>query len=146
MTRAAAVRRLGELRSINSLAFLKQLAADAAKDPARVDPETATALNHSVRAIESYQSWGNLFGTAFRGLSLSAVLLVAALGLAITFGLMGVINMAHGEVMMVGAYTAFVVQRIFIDWFGPSGPGFDSYFILALVCSFVIAGLVGLAL
>ncbi len=57
--------------------------------------------------------WGTFFGTAFRGLSLAAVLLVAALGLAITFGLMGVINMAHGEIIMVGAYSAYVTQNVF---------------------------------
>ncbi len=90
--------------------------------------------------------WGNLFGTAFRGLSLSAVLLVAALGLAITFGLMGIINMAHGEIMMVGAYSAFVIQNIFQSRFGPSGTAFDFYFIAALVFSFLTAALVGLLL
>ena len=59
---------------------------------------------------------------------------------------MGVINMAHGEVMMVGAYTAYVTQNIFKGWFGASGGGFDSYFIAALVASFIVAGLVGLVL
>ena len=52
-------------------------------------------------------------GTLFRGLSLGSILLVAALGLAITFGLMGVINMAHGEIIVVGAYTTYLVQNIF---------------------------------
>ena len=71
---------------------------------------------------------------------------MAALGLAITFGLMGVINMAHGEIIMVGAYTAYVTQNLFTHWFGAAGPGFDSYFLAALAASFVIAGLVGLGL
>src|SRR5262249_14820618 len=84
--------------------------------------------------------------TAFRGLSLGAVLLVAALGLAITFGLMGIINMAHGEVMMVGAYTAFVTQNAFIGWFGAAGSGFDCYFLAALIVSFLVAGAGGLVL
>jgi urea transport system permease protein len=145
-TRVTAIQKLGEMRSINSLSFLKQLETDAAKDSQKFGPETAKAAHTSVLAIESYMAWGNLFGTAFRGLSLSAVLLVAALGLAITFGLMGVINMAHGEVIMVGAYTAYVTQNIFKGAFGASGAGFDSYFIAALVASFVVAGLVGLAL
>ncbi len=145
-TRVAAIQKLGEMRSINSVSFLKQLEKDAARDPQKFGPETIKAAHVSVLAIESYMAWGNLFGTAFRGLSLSAVLLVAALGLAITFGLMGVINMAHGEVMMVGAYTAYVTQNIFKGWFGASGGGFDAYFIAALGCSFVVAGLVGLAL
>jgi urea transport system permease protein len=145
-TRVTAIQKLGEMRSINSLSFLKQLETDAAKDSQKFGPETAKAAHTSVLAIESYMAWGNLFGTAFRGLSLSAVLLVAALGFAITFGLMGVINMAHGEVIMVGAYTAYVTQNIFKGAFGASGAGFDSYFIAALVASFVVAGLVGLAL
>jgi len=145
-TRVAAIQKLGEMRSINSLSFLKQLETDAAKDPQKFGPETIKAAHTSVLAIEGYMAWGNLFGTAFRGLSLSAVLLVAALGLAITFGLMGVINMAHGEIIMVGAYTAYVMQNYFKGWFGASGDGFDSYFIAALVASFIVAGLVGLAL
>lgn len=144
--RVAAIQKLGEMRSINSLSFLKQLETDARKTPDKFGAETIQAAHTAVLAIETYMAWGNLFGTAFRGLSLSAVLLVAALGLAITFGLMGVINMAHGEVMMVGAYTAYVTQNIFRGWFGASGGGFDSYFIAALACSFVVAGLVGLAL
>jgi urea transport system permease protein len=144
--RVAAIQKLGAMRSINSLSFLKQIEADARKAPQKYGPETIQSAHASVLAIESYMAWGNLFGTAFRGLSLSAVLLVAALGLAITFGLMGVINMAHGEVMMVGAYTAYVTQNIFKGWFGASGGGFDCYFIAALVASFVVAGLVGLTL
>ena len=68
-------------------------------------------------AIGSHRSnisgWVNFFGTIFRGLSLGSILLVVALGLAITFGLMGVINMAHGEMIAVGAYTSYVVQNIF---------------------------------
>jgi urea transport system permease protein len=142
--RVAAITRLGELRSITSLNFLQQLEMDA--KAGKFDAETLKAAHTSVVAIEGYLWWGNLFGTAFRGLSLSAVLLVAALGLAITFGLMGVINMAHGEVIMVGAYTAYVTQNVFRGWFGASGAGFDCYFIAALVVSFLVAGLVGLAL
>lgn len=59
----------------------------------------------------------------FNGISIGAVLLIAALGLAIIFGLMGVINMAHGELMMLGAYTTFVVQNVFkgIDYIILSG-------------------------
>jgi len=64
-----------------------------------------------------------------------------SLGLAIVFGLMGVINMAHGEMMMIGAYATYVVQEIFQAYFGPSF--FDYYFFFALPCAFVVAGLVG---
>jgi urea transport system permease protein len=142
--RVAAIAKLGELRSLTSLNFLQQLEKDA--KAGKFDAETLKATRASVVAIENYMWWGNLFGTAFRGLSLSAVLLVAALGLAITFGLMGVINMAHGEVMMIGAYTAYVTQNVFRGWFGASGAGFDCYFIAALAVAFLVASLVGLAL
>lgn len=144
--RVAAVTKLGEMRSINSLTFLQDLLKDAKAAPEKFGAETISAASKAVHDIEFYIQMGNLFGTAFRGLSLAAVLLVASLGLAITFGLMGVINMAHGEVMMVGAYTAYVMQNLFVQWFGASGGGFDCYFVAALVASFVVAGLVGLAL
>lgn len=144
--RAPAIERLGQMRSINSLSALRALEAEAKADPSKYDPETIKAVRNAVVQIQNYIWWGNLFGTAFRGLSLAAVLLVAALGLAITFGLMGVINMAHGEIMMVGAYTAYVTQNFFKSWFGSSGPGFDSYFIAALFFAFLVAAGVGLAL
>ena len=79
----------------------------------------------------------------FNGISIGSVLLIAALGLAIVFGLMGVINLAHGELMMLGAYTTFVVQNIF----KPLGsPWFDSYIIVAIPVAFIITALVGLIL
>ena len=118
----------------------------AKKNPQKWDDATRAAVALAVQEIEEYIRWGELFGTAFRGLSLAAVLLVAALGLAITFGLMGVINMAHGEIIMVGAYTAYVVQNLFKHSFGGSGAGFDCYFLVALPASFLTAGLAGLAL
>jgi urea transport system permease protein len=144
--RLPAIQQLGKMRSINSLSFLQKLEADAKADPQKFGRETVAAAHTAVVEIERYMWWGNLFGTAFRGLSLSAVLLVAALGLAITFGLMGIINMAHGEIIMVGAYSAYVTQNIFQGWFGTSGGGFDCYFVGALLVSFVVAGVVGLVL
>jgi urea transport system permease protein len=144
--RVAAIRSLTDLRSINALDFLKGMQREAISAPDRFDAETKQALHSAIRRIEEYIWWGNLIGTVFRGLSLAAVLLVAALGLAITFGLMGVINMAHGEIILVGAYTAYLTQNVFVRWFGASGPGFDLYIIAALGASFVMAALVGLAL
>ncbi|MBD2462522.1 urea ABC transporter permease subunit UrtB [Oscillatoria sp. FACHB-1407] len=79
----------------------------------------------------------------FSGLSIGSILLLAALGLAIVFGLMGVINMAHGELMMLGAYTTFVVQNAFKQI---GGPLFEIYILFALVAAFIVAALVGLAL
>jgi urea transport system permease protein len=79
----------------------------------------------------------------FNGISIGSVLLIAALGLAIVFGLMGVINLAHGELMMLGAYTTYVVQNVF----KPLGqPLFDTYILFALPCAFLVAGLMGLIL
>jgi urea transport system permease protein len=79
----------------------------------------------------------------FNGLSIGAVLLLAALGLAIVFGLMGVINMAHGELIMLGAYTTYVVQNIF----KPLGsPWSDFYIFFALVAAFMVAALAGVLL
>jgi urea transport system permease protein len=79
----------------------------------------------------------------FNGLSIGSILLLAALGLAIVFGLMGVINMAHGELMMLGAYTTFVVQNVF----KPLGEPFSQFYIFAaLILAFLVAALVGLIL
>ena len=88
----------------------------------------------------------NFFGDLFRGLSAGSVLLLIALGLAITFGLMGVINMAHGELMVVGAYSTFVVQNLFVSAFGAESLAFHFYFIAALPVAFAAAALVGLGL
>lgn len=77
----------------------------------------------------------------FNGISIGAVLLMAALGLAIVFGLMGVINMAHGELMMLGAYTTFVVQNVF-----KGSPLFETYIVFALPVAFLVAAGVGLLL
>ena len=79
----------------------------------------------------------------FNGISIGAVLLIAALGLAIIFGLMGVINMAHGELMMLGAYTTFVVQNVFK---GIGGFAFETYILFAIPSAFLVAALVGLIL
>ena len=79
----------------------------------------------------------------FNGISIGSVLLIASLGLAIVFGLMGVINLAHGELMMLGAYTTFVVQNIF----KPLGePWFDFYIIFSIPVAFVVAAIAGLIL
>jgi urea transport system permease protein len=82
-------------------------------------------------------------GNLFYGVSLGSVLLLTALGLAITFGLMGIINMAHGELLMIGAYTTYMCQLAFRKFF----PGaIDAYLIVALPAAFIVAGAVGIAL
>ncbi|MCM3629691.1 urea ABC transporter permease subunit UrtB [Paenibacillus glycanilyticus] len=80
----------------------------------------------------------------FNGLSVSSILLLIALGLAITFGLMKVINMAHGELIMIGAYSTYLTQNIFNDYLPKSM--FDWYFVLSIPVSFLIAFLFGLIL
>lgn len=83
------------------------------------------------------------FSQILDGLSIGSVLLISATGLAIVFGLMGVINLAHGEFMMLGAYVTFVVQSIFKPM---GGVLFELYFPIALVASFVVTALVGVLL
>ncbi len=160
VVRLEAIATLAEMRSINALSFLKDLRSESTADPSKYGEATTRAAHQAVLDIENYIRIGNLFGTAFRGFSLGAVLLVAALGLAITFGLMGVINMAHGEVMAVGAYTTFMVQQLFgagltfsplgftmkIKGLGLTGFGLDLYFVVAVAASFFMGALVGLAL
>ncbi|QHW32151.1 urea ABC transporter permease subunit UrtB [Paenibacillus rhizovicinus] len=80
----------------------------------------------------------------FNGISVSSILLLIALGLSITFGLMKVINMAHGELIMIGAYTAYVVQNLFADYLPDSMFGW--YFALAIPVSFIVAFVFGLVL
>ena len=85
-----------------------------------------------------------LYDTLFNGLAIGSVLVLAALGLAVVFGLMGVINMAHGELMMLGAYTTFVVQNIFKAVLPDAL--FPIYILVALPLAFVVSGLAGLLL
>lgn len=77
----------------------------------------------------------------FNGLSLSSIILLASLGLAITFGLMRVINMAHGEFMMIGAYTSYVVQNLLHTWLGKSGV--DIGYFLSIIIAFAVTFLIG---
>ena len=88
----------------------------------------AIAYKYAINQINSYQGFVGGIGNIFRGLSLGSVLILMALGLAITFGLMGVINMAHGELMMIGAYATFEMQRLFGHT--PDNPS-DWYYVVA---------------
>jgi urea transport system permease protein len=153
----AALTALKELHSLSTTDAIKRTVKEA--EDARNVP-VATAAREALRAVENHRSFVDFFGTLFRGVSLGSILLVAALGLAITFGLMRVINMAHGEMIAVGAYTTYLVQNIFgsgitIPFFGfslpvpgmdLSGAAYQWYFIAALPCSFIAAALVGIGL
>jgi urea transport system permease protein len=135
---AAAAGKLGELRSENGVPALKALvAAGAGAEATESQKTTAKAAATAIERIESWGFWSNVIETIFRGISLSSILLIMSLGLAIVFGLMGVINMAHGELMMVGAYATFVTQQCFTAWF--SSDVFDWYFPVALPVSFLAA-------
>ncbi|MCZ8256490.1 MAG: urea ABC transporter permease subunit UrtB, partial [Polaromonas sp.] len=74
------------------------------------DADVKVALQAALAKVDASLEWGNRLGAIFSGISLGSILLLVALGLAITYGLMGVINMAHGELMMIGAYATYVVQ------------------------------------
>ncbi|WP_374667097.1 urea ABC transporter permease subunit UrtB [Ramlibacter sp.] len=104
------------------------------------DAQVKAALQASLRAVEGSLVWGERLGAMFSGISLGSILLLVALGLAITYGLMGVINMAHGELMMIGAYATYVVQGLFQKYL----PGaFDWYLVAALPVAFMASALMG---
>ena len=110
---------------------------------AEEDPKVKGALRAALHAMQGQLAWGERLGAAFSGISLGSILLLVALGLAITYGLMGVINMAHGELMMIGAYATYVVQGVFQKFF----PGaFDWYLVAAVPLAFFTSALVGAVL
>jgi len=138
--RRQAALNLGEIKGLESLPRLRSLLSKNGEP----DESVREVIQDSVQRIVAYQDIEGFISTAFSGLSLGSILLLMGLGLAITFGLMGVINMAHGEMMMIGAYTAFVLQELFTQYLSPIYH--DFYFIAALPLSFVLTGLVGLVL
>ena len=105
--------------------------------------EVRHQIESSLRTIQSALGWGEKLGALFTGISLGSILLLVALGLAITYGLMGVINMAHGELMMIGAYATYVVQILFRQYLPAA---FDWYLLVAVPISFLSAALVGAVL
>jgi urea transport system permease protein len=152
-----ALQELKELHSLSSYDLIRTAmrAADAAGAT-----WVSAAAQDVMKAIDTHRSNVNFVGTLFRGLSNGSILLIVAIGLAITFGLMGVINMAHGEMIAIGAYTTYLVENIFgagitIPCFGFSlaipgmhttGALFQTYFFVALPLSFLTAALVGIGL
>jgi urea transport system permease protein len=105
------------------------------------DPAVRAQISSSLSDIDDRLAWGERLGTLFSGISLGSILLLAALGLAVTYGLMGVINMAQGEFIMIGAYATYVMQSLFQRF----APGFESYALVAAVpFSFIVAGSIGM--
>ena len=136
--RTDAARTLGEIHSAAARDALGRLAGDPTASPA--EREAAT---HAIRQLQRWSLLTTTVETLFQGASLASILLLMALGLAIVFGLMGVINMAHGELMALGAYATFVVQ----NWFRAALPDrLDLYFVAALPISFLVAAAVGLVM
>jgi urea transport system permease protein len=134
--RVAAVPVIAARGDQDALALLRSLPRDA---PAALQEASVDA----VAAIERNLSFWAMGQNVVYGLSLGSVLLLAAIGLAITFGVMGVINMAHGEMVMIGAYVTFVVQ----EWIRINNPGlFDWSLAIAIPLAFLVAGTVGIAI
>ncbi|ENA35863.1 MULTISPECIES: urea ABC transporter permease subunit UrtB [Pseudomonas] len=137
--RLAAVRLLGDTGEPQARTRLQALTNPANETDANVRKAVATSL----KQVERRLLIGDLLGQAFTGLSLGSILLLAALGLAITYGLLGVINMAHGEMLMLGAYSTYVVQLLF-QRLAPDWLAF--YPLLALPVAFLITAVIGMAL
>jgi urea transport system permease protein len=108
------------------------------------DPGVQKAIKAALAGIAEGLAWGDRLGAIFSGISLGSVLLLAALGLAITYGLMGVINMAHGELIMIGAYATYLVQVAFQRWLPEAWFGW--YLVVAVPVAFLASALVGAVL
>ena len=134
-----AAAQLGEMASARGGPLLEDLLSK--NDSPGLDEQSRNECQVALEKINQYQGRIRLLGYAFNGLSLGSVLILIALGLSIVFGQMGVINMAHGELMMVGAYTTYVTQLLF----GHSMPDnpVNLFFVIALPVSFFTAALVG---
>ncbi|WP_225084749.1 urea ABC transporter permease subunit UrtB [Pectobacterium colocasium] len=139
LIRLEAVKRLGQTGDPQMQARLQPL-TQAQNEP---DTGVRAAAQESLDQIKQSLIVGDLLGQAFTGLSLGSILLLAALGLAITYGLLGVINMAHGEMLMLGAYATWLVQSL-CQQFAPDWLAY--YPLLALPVAFFITAGVGMAL
>jgi urea transport system permease protein len=137
--RLKAVALLGQSDDPDVQAKLTPFAQAQTEPDARVRAAAEESLNH----IKHRLMWGDLLGQAFMGLSLGSVLLLAALGLAITYGLLGVINMAHGEMLMLGAYATWMVQQAMAQ-FTPQWLAL--YPLVALPVAFMLTASVGMVL
>jgi len=142
-TRLGAIRALAGSDQVATRTLLEGLLAQNGDRFAEPDEALRAEASKSLRIVESRLARGDAVARVFSGLSLGSILLLAALGLAITYGLMGVINMAHGELIMLGAYAAYVVQNVFRLY----APGaFDLYLVCAVPAAFATSALVGMAL
>ena len=142
-TRLAAIRALAESSNPTTKTLLLGVLEQKGGTYVEPDAELRAEADKSLRSVETKLATGEMIGRVFSGISLGSILLLAALGLAITYGLMGVINMAHGELIMIGAYATYIVQGLFRKY----APGaFDAYLVCAVPAAFAASGLVGMAL
>ena len=137
--RLAAVRLLGGTGDPLARTRLEALLAPGVE----TDSVVHTAAETSLAQVKRKLMMGEMLGQAFSGMSLGSILLLAALGLAITFGLLGVINMAHGEMLMLGAYSTYVVQ-LMLQRYAPAAIEF--YPLIALPVAFFVTAAIGMAL
>ena len=143
VTRLAAIRALAQSDTGATKTLLLGVLEKKGGKFVEHDDEVRAEAQRSLSAVEGRLVKGDIAARVFSGISLGTILLLAALGLAITYGLMGVINMAHGELIMVGAYATYVVQNLFRQY----APGaFDWYLVFAVPVAFAVSGLVGVVL
>jgi urea transport system permease protein len=141
--RISALGLIRENGSIDFKADLERMLGKGGNPPSEKDPRVRDAASAALSSIETRVLLIGMVGHLFYGISLGSVLLLAALGLAITFGLMRVINMAHGEMIMLGAYSTFVVQ----NFFQKNLPGaFDWYIVAAIPTAFIVCFVIGAVL
>ena len=141
--RIGAIRALAESRDSNTKTLLLPLLEKKGSEFVEPDSDVRAEAELSLRAIDSRLATGEMISRVFSGISLGSILLLAALGLAITYGLMGVINMAHGELIMIGAYATYVVQNLFRTY----APGaFDAYLVAAVPVAFAASAGIGMLL
>ncbi|GGC01426.1 branched-chain amino acid ABC transporter permease [Oxalicibacterium flavum] len=143
-TRKAALIALRDTSDASLLATFRQMTEKNA-DGSYAEPDAGVRAEaaKTMAALQNHLRMTDFAGKVFYGLSLGSVLLLAALGLAITFGLMGIINMAHGEMLMIGAYTTYVCQLIFRKYFPDA---IDGYLLVALPAAFVVTAAVGIVI
>ncbi|TVR80945.1 MAG: urea ABC transporter permease subunit UrtB [Rhodospirillales bacterium] len=142
--RVAALEVLGRVsdREVRTL-VASVLIQDSDGNPVEADDAVRAAAADALASIDGRLALWGFAVNVFQGVSLGSVLLLAAFGLAITFGVMGVINMAHGEMVMLGAYTTFLVQQAFRMW---APDAFDYSLAVALPAAFLVAGAFGIAI
>jgi urea transport system permease protein len=147
--RAAVVLNMSEASEADKLAAIPVIRARGDQDavallaglPGDAPPAVTKAANEAIASIQNSLAVWSSVQNAWYGLSLGSVLLLAAIGLAITFGVMGVINMAHGEMVMLGTYTTFVVQEVIRAY----NPGlFDYSVVIAVPLAFAVSGTIGI--